>query len=51
MGGYHRGIDPELDRAIELVPRLFEIMKQHPEDPPSVNAFQEMAQAVATGLE
>ncbi len=47
MGGYHRGVDPELDRAIELVPRLFESMKQHPQDPQSVNAFQEVANALA----
>ncbi len=47
MGGYHRGVDPELDRAIELVPRLFESMKQHPQDPQSVNAFQEVAHALA----
>ena len=47
MGGYHRGADPDLDRAIELVPRLFDIMKQDPEDPVSANAFQEVAQALA----
>lgn len=48
MGGYHRGVDPELDRAIELVPRLYEIMKQMPDDPPSINAYQEVAKALAT---
>ena len=47
MGGYHRGVDPELDKAIELVPRLFESMKQHPQDPQSVSAFQEVAQELA----
>jgi flagellum-specific ATP synthase len=46
MGGYHRGTDPELDRAIEIVPRILECMKQHPTDPPSTDAFQEMAQAL-----
>jgi flagellum-specific ATP synthase len=46
MGGYHRGTDPELDRAIELVPRILEAMKQNPADPPSTDAFQEMAQAL-----
>ena len=51
MGGYHRGVDPELDRAIELVPRLFERMKQHPQDPQSVNAFQEVAQALAAAAD
>ena len=47
MGGYHRGSDPEMDRAIELVPHIYEVMKQTIEDAPSVNAFQEMADALA----
>jgi flagellum-specific ATP synthase len=47
MGGYHRGVDPELDKAIEVVPLLFGIMKQNPEDPPSTNAFQEVARALS----
>jgi flagellum-specific ATP synthase len=47
MGGYHRGVDPELDKAIEVVPLLFDIMKQTPEDPPSTNAFQEVARALS----
>ena len=51
MGGYHRGVDAELDRAIELVPKLFECMKQHPRDPQSVNAFQEVAQALSPAAE
>ncbi len=46
MGGYHRGTDPDLDKAIELVPRILEVMKQSPMDPPSTDAFQEMAQAL-----
>ncbi|MEJ2123731.1 MAG: flagellar protein export ATPase FliI [Alphaproteobacteria bacterium] len=48
MGGYHSGTDPELDRALELVPRIFEVMKQSPSDPLSLNAFQEVAQALAS---
>ena len=51
MGGYHRGIDAELDRAVDLVPRLFEVMKQNPRDPQSTNAFQEVAQALAASTE
>lgn len=47
MGGYQRGADPELDRAVHLVPHIFEIMKQNPQDPPSANAFQEVADALA----
>src|SRR5688572_433527 len=49
MGGYHRGTDAELDKAIELVPRVLEVMKQSPADPPSTDAFQEMAQALRAG--
>jgi flagellum-specific ATP synthase len=51
MGGYHRGTDPELDKAIELVPRILENMKQNPQDPPSTDAFQEMAQALRAASE
>ncbi len=47
MGGYHRGADPEMDRAIELVPHIYEVMKQTIEDAPSINAFQEVADALA----
>jgi flagellum-specific ATP synthase len=47
MGGYHRGADADLDKAIELVPRLFDAMKQNPEDPPSSNAFEEVARALS----
>ena len=51
MGGYHRGTDPELDKAIDLVPRILEVMKQSPADPPSSDPFQEMAQALRTVVE
>jgi flagellum-specific ATP synthase len=51
MGGYHRGTDPEMDRAIELVPRILEVMKQNPHDPPSTDAFQEMALALRNASE
>ena len=46
MGGYHTGTDPDLDKAIELVPKVLEAMKQSPRDAPSENAFQEVAQAL-----
>lgn len=51
MGGYHRGTDPDLDRAIDIVPRILESMKQSPQDPQSTDAFQEMAQALRTASE
>jgi flagellum-specific ATP synthase len=45
MGGY-RGGDSELDKAVEIVPRLFEALKQSPRDSASVDAFQEVARAL-----
>jgi len=47
MGGYHKGVDPDLDNAIHLVPHIYEIMKQTSDDPQSTNAFQEVANALA----
>jgi len=46
MGGYRAGSDGELDKAIEIVPKLFDAMKQSPRDPVSTDAFQEMARAL-----
>jgi flagellum-specific ATP synthase len=47
MGGYQRGADAELDRAIDIVPKLYEAMKQTLTDPQSVDPFQEIARALA----
>jgi flagellum-specific ATP synthase len=47
MGGYRGGTDRALDNAIDLVPRLYEAIRQSPEDPPSMDAFQEIARALA----
>lgn len=46
MGGYRAGSDVELDKAIEIVPRLFDALKQSPRDPQSTDAFQEVARAL-----
>jgi flagellum-specific ATP synthase len=45
MGGYRGGTDAALDKAIELVPRLYEAMRQGPADPPCADVFQEIARA------
>src|SRR5262245_21446705 len=45
MGGYRGGTDAALDKAIELVPRLYEAMRQGPTDPPCADVFQEIARA------
>jgi len=47
MGGYRGGTDPALDRAIELVPRLYQTMRQGPTDTPCADVFQEIARAFA----
>jgi flagellum-specific ATP synthase len=45
MGGYRSGTDAALDKAIDLVPRLYEAIKQGPDDPACTDAFQEIARA------
>jgi flagellum-specific ATP synthase len=47
IGGYRAGTDPELDKAIAIVPRLYEAMKQHPREAPSEDPFQEVARMLA----
>ena len=47
MGGYRKGTDAALDRAIELVPRLYEAMRQGPAEPACADVFQEIARALA----
>jgi flagellum-specific ATP synthase len=47
MGGYHSGADPALDRAIQLVPRIYEVLRQTPEEPLSGDAFQDIARALS----
>ena len=47
MGGYRTGSDAELDKAIEIVPKVFEAMNQSPSDNASTDAFQEVARALS----
>ncbi len=47
IGGYRSGSDAELDRAIHLVPKIYEAMRQSPDDPSSSDVFQEIARALA----
>jgi flagellum-specific ATP synthase len=48
MGGYQRGLDTELDKAIDLIPKLYESLKQAPKDPPSTDAFQDIARTLSS---
>jgi flagellum-specific ATP synthase len=46
MGGYRPGTDPGLDRAIQFVPRIYDTLRQGPEEPLSGDAFQDIARAL-----
>ncbi len=46
MGGYHAGSDPLMDQAVAFVPKIYEGMSQSTDDPPSVDAFRELADAL-----
>ncbi len=46
MGGYHSGSDPVMDQAVTFVPKIYEGMGQSLDDPPSVDAFRELANAL-----
>jgi flagellum-specific ATP synthase len=48
MGGYRAGTDPELDRAIGVVPRVYAVLRQGPQDLASVDAFQDIVRALAS---
>jgi flagellum-specific ATP synthase len=43
MGGYKTGTDPELDRAVVLVPRIYRALEQDVGAPPSADPFYELA--------
>jgi flagellum-specific ATP synthase len=47
IGGYRRGSDALLDRAVDVVPRLYALMRQGPDDTPCENVFEQVAQALA----
>ncbi|MBJ3778668.1 FliI/YscN family ATPase [Acuticoccus mangrovi] len=43
IGGHRVGSDPQLDRAVQLVPQIYEALIQTPANPPSIDAFAELA--------
>lgn len=45
LGGYHPGVDPELDKAVAFVPRLYAAMQQTNLEPPCADAFAAIAKA------
>jgi flagellum-specific ATP synthase len=46
MGGYHPGTDADLDHAVTTVPRIYAALRQDPSNPPSADAFAELAQVL-----
>lgn len=46
IGGYRPGTDPDLDMAVTQVPIVYENLKQTPSDPPSDDAFADLASAM-----
>jgi len=52
IGGYRAGSDAELEMAIKQTPVIYETLRQTPEQPPSADAFAELADAMkaAAGL-
>lgn len=47
IGGYQAGADPELDKAVTLVPKLYRALTQSLEQPPSRDAFRDLAEIMA----
>jgi flagellum-specific ATP synthase len=43
MGGYKPGSDPELDRAVVLVPKVYQALEQDLAAPPSADPFRELS--------
>jgi flagellum-specific ATP synthase len=50
IGGYRSGSDPELDKAVQLVPMIYDVMRQSPDDPASTDVFQDVARALTAEL-
>lgn len=46
IGGYRPGTDPDLDMAVTQVPIVYENLKQTPADPPTQDAFADLASAM-----
>lgn len=44
IGGYKPGADPDLDRAVAVVPQLYDALKQSGSDPAANNIFSMLAQ-------
>jgi flagellum-specific ATP synthase len=50
MGGYQPGRDSELDQAVQLVPKMYDVMRQAPSDPPCAEPFQELLGVIKNAM-
>jgi len=50
LGGYQRGADPVLDQAVDLVPRIYAAIAQHPGDPAVAKPFEELSRHLKAAL-
>jgi hypothetical protein len=44
------GRDSELDQAVQLVPKIYDVMRQAPSDPASTEPFQELLDVIKTAI-
>ena len=51
MGGYQPGRDTELDQAVQLVPKIYDVMRQTPSDPASTEPFQELLGVIKNAID
>lgn len=49
IGGYRPGSDATLDRAMEIVPRVYEAMKQSLDEPPVEDVYAYLSQVLPNG--
>jgi hypothetical protein len=42
--------DSELDQAVRLVPKIYDVMRQAPSDPASTEPFQELLDVIKTAI-
>ena len=50
MGGYQPGRDSELDQAVQLVPKMYDVMRQAPSDQPCAEPFQELLGVIKNAM-
>jgi flagellum-specific ATP synthase len=50
MGGYQPGRDTELDQAVNLVPKIYDVLGQLPAEPPCDEPFQELLSVIKSAI-